>query len=66
MASRGQVDAPFIFFIKADIRRLLVQSNAKTLELSLQDFLVGQRLEHIKANVNQIACPRDCNHLNAK
>lgn len=50
-----EVDASFVLLLKADVWRLLVQSDAKSLQLVFDQLLVAQGLQHIEHNQEQVA-----------
>ncbi len=58
MADVGQWDgvcdcyATLVLLLEDDVRRLLVDPNAKAFELVLNDFFVSKRLVHIEDDEN--------------
>eukprot|EP00047_Mylnosiga_fluctuans_P001872 m.222272 g.222272 ORF g.222272 m.222272 type:complete len:496 (+) comp10733_c0_seq1:131-1618(+) len=60
---RRQVDAALLLAAERDVWRLPVQPDAEALELTLDDLLVPERLQDIKADEDQIARTRNCNDL---
>lgn len=53
--SGREVDASFVLFLKANVWWLLVQTDAKSLQLMFNQLFVAQRFQHIKHNQNQVA-----------
>lgn len=45
-----EVNASFVLLLEANVGRLLVQSDAKTLQLMFYEPLVKKRLQHIEHN----------------
>lgn len=60
---RVEVDATLLLLLKVDVRRLFVETDAKSFEFLLNNALVLQRLEHVQHNQNEGARPRHRNHL---
>lgn len=57
------VDAAFVFFFEDDVRWLLVDSDAKAFEFSLNDSFFRQRLVHVQDDEDEMASLRDRNDL---
>lgn len=53
--SSGKVDASFVLLLEADVGRFLVEADAESLQLMLDQLLVSQRLQNIQDNQDQIA-----------
>lgn len=53
--SSGEVDASFVLLLEADVGRFLVEADAESLQLMLDQLLVSQRLQNIQDNQDQIA-----------
>lgn len=53
----GEIDAPLLLAPEGHSRRLLVQPNAKPLQLMLNQLLVGDGLQAVQHNQNQVARP---------
>lgn len=58
--SACEVDASFVLLFKADVWRLLVESDAKTFQLVFYQLLVAQRFQHIKHDQDQVASSSNC------
>ena len=69
MADMGQrdrvcdADATFVFLLEDNVWRILVDSDSETLELVLDDSLVGERLVDVKDNEDKMACLGHSNDL---
>lgn len=50
-----EVDTTLVLLSERDVRSLLIESNAKTVEFLLDNVLVRQRLQRIETDQNQIA-----------
>lgn len=58
-------NSSFVLLFEDNVGRLLVDSNTKTFELSLDNPLVGQGLVDIKDNKNKMTCLRNSYDLSA-
>ena len=60
---RLQVDATLLLPTQSNVGRLLVESNAESFQLALNNLLVLQRLEHVQDDEDETARASDGNYL---
>lgn len=56
----GDGDAALLLLLVGDVGRLLVEPDAEPFELVLDDGLVGEGLEHVEDDTDQVARSCDC------
>lgn len=61
--SVGDADASFVFLLKNDVRRLLVDADAEAFEFRLDDLLIGKGLVHVQDDEDEMTRFSDGNNL---
>lgn len=58
--SSSEVDPTLVFLLEANIWWFFVETDAKTFQLMLDEFLVPERLQNIQDNEDEIASASNC------